>query len=168
MATTRTDGISFSKAIYEIEGVTTDAVKMVIAHLNDPNRQGGYFCLVEKEGNPLALPTLVLGIGAVPAEKGPKYIAFTQEKAKRLAEHLDHVSSWQSRNPDEDKWGGAIVAGPYIFSFSGLPELADEAAMALAAVELDYMTIVQALAIADHSGNQLIRQMPVNWRVPQD
>lgn len=167
MATTQTDGISFSKAIYEIIGVTTDAVKMVIAHLNDPNRQGGYFCLVEKEGNPLALPTLVLGIGTVLTEKGPKYLAFAQEKARRLAEHSEHQSSWQSRNEGEEKWGGAITASPFIFSFSGLPELADEAAMLLAAVELGHLEMAEALSITGWSDNQLFRQIPVNWRMPQ-
>ena len=168
MATAQVASVSFGKAIYEIVGVTSDAVRLATAHLNDPSRRGGYFCLVERGWNPMALPTLVLGVGTVPAEKGPKYLAFTQEKARRLHQHPEHRSSWQSRNPDKDEWGGAIVAGPYIFSFSGFtPDTADEAAMLLAAVELGYLEMVEALAIANRSDNQLFKQMPVNWRMPQ-
>lgn len=166
---TQTGPVHFRRIdVQEIIDVTIAGVRLAIEHLNDPSRRGGYFCLVEPEGNQMALPTLVLGIGTVPAEKGPRYLALAQEKARRLAKHPEHRSSWQSRNPDKDEWGGAIVASPYIFSFSGLsPDTADEAAMLMVAVELGYLELVKALTIAKLSANQLFKRMPVNWREPR-
>jgi len=89
-------------------------------------RAGSYFCLADpKWGNPFA----VLAVGDVPYEKYEKYLALSIEKAGRLARHLgEHFSSWQSRNPQKDHWGGA-VKGNYVYSMSGLPELGDEAVM---------------------------------------
>ena len=95
----------------------------------------------------------------MPAERGQKYLELAQEKARRLAEHPDHWSSWQSRNPDEGKWGGAVNAGAYIFSFSGLPELADEAAMLLTALSLGFLLEERAAAFAQYSGNELFYKM---------
>jgi hypothetical protein len=46
-----------------------------------------------------------------------------------LSFQIGHVSSWESRDPGHDRWGGAIRIEDLIFSFSGLPELADEALM---------------------------------------
>lgn len=161
MATAQAGYVSFTPAVHGFIGEVKHAVRRVVAHLNDPNRQGGYFCLVDKggKGNPLGLPTLILGIGTVPAEKGLKYLAFAQEKAHRLAEHPEHQSSWQSRNEGAEQWGGAIAAGPYVFSFSGLPEHGDEAAMLLAADELGLITPGMAAQIAKESGNEIFRKI---------
>lgn len=86
---------------------------------------GGYLCVADRAGTPL----VVAKIGEVDAEKTSKYMSFCQEKARRLADHPEHVASWQSRKPDEDQYGGAVSGDHYILSFSGLPELADEAVM---------------------------------------
>lgn len=160
MAKTDCVSFSFSNEVLDIISVVLVAVGRVVAELDDPKERGGYFCLAERIGNPTALPTLTLGIGTVPAEKGPKYLALAQEKARRLAEHAyEHTSSWQSRSPEESRWGGAIVAGHYLFSFSGLPEIADETAMLITAMELEYLTLTQAMAIAGHSDNKLFIRM---------
>ena len=37
------------------------------------------------------------------------------------------------------KWGGAIRAGDYIISFSGFPELWDEAAMLVLAIRMGWL-----------------------------
>jgi len=90
---------------------------------------GGYFCVAEPEHG---FPILVTPVGIIPVEKGEKYLSFCQEKAKRLASHQDHMSSWESRNPDADQWGGAVrvsAVETLIFSISGFPELGDEAIM---------------------------------------
>ena len=72
---------------------------------------------------------MLLPIGGVLEEKAEKYCAFAMEKVARLARHPDHRTSYESRDPEENKWGGAVRIGDYIFSMSGLPELADEAVM---------------------------------------
>lgn len=166
MTTEPVDSINFTTEIHRVIGMVREAVQQIITVLARPDRQGGYFCLIVKEkGNPTALPTLILGIGTVPTEKGSKYFVFAQEKAHRLSEHPEHQTSWQSRNPEENKWGGAINAGPYYLSFSGLPEPADEAAMLLAAVGLGFMTRDEALTIAEYSNNVLFAGtlIRLNW-----
>ena len=51
-----------------------------------------------------------------------------------------HTTSFQSRNEEENKYGGAIYANYHsnisIFSFSGMPELIDEAMMLVLAKRL--------------------------------
>ena len=93
---------------------------------DDPTRLGGYFCLARKDGTVLFI---TMGGKANP-ERKVRHLGLCQEKASRLAVNhasLGHVSSFQSRNPSEDKMGGAILTNDYILSFSGLPELLDEA-----------------------------------------
>jgi len=89
-------------------------------------RKGGYFCVADGlTGTPL----LIALVGQVPLEKVEKYMEFAQEKARRLSSRIGDVSSWESRNLDHNQYGGAIRVENKIFSFSGLPELADEALM---------------------------------------
>jgi hypothetical protein len=70
-----------------------------------------------------------------------KYSVLSKEKAERLYRFLSagHLTSYESRNPKAEvaisgriefwgHWGGAIlISKQLIFSFSGLPELLDEA-----------------------------------------
>jgi len=77
--------------------------------------------------------------GEIPEEKREKYFDISQEKANRLFSNVNmhlpngHTSSWESRNIDENKYGGAIYfncfSTVFILSFSGMPELIDEAMM---------------------------------------
>src|SRR5689334_21356103 len=91
--------------------------------INDQNRMGGYFCLSKSDGTILA----VFRVGEPDSAKTAKYIEFCQEKAARLAAYHqadeNQVSSFQSRDPSENKYAGAVMVGNYILSFSGLPEL---------------------------------------------
>ena len=43
--------------------------------------------------------------------------------------HPQHLSSYESRDPDKDMWGGAVSLGARepIFSVSAYPEYSDEA-----------------------------------------
>lgn len=62
-----------------------------------------------------------------------KYQKYSGEKYRRLCRYVDegHLTSYESRDPSQDKWGGAIVVPiggiETIFSTSGLPEAGDEA-----------------------------------------
>jgi hypothetical protein len=90
-------------------------------------RSGGYFCLATNAGHPL----LLMLVGTIPEEKAQKYLSFAQEKARRLGFFKDHSSSWQTRSDVNEMYGGAVrlgttLAGSFIFSFSGLPEMWDE------------------------------------------
>lgn len=89
--------------------------------------------------------------GEMPDEKREKYFELSQEKAKRLFENFSkkfHTTSFQSRDEENQQYGGAIYAnyrsGAIILSFSGMPELIDEAMMIALADKLltDIETVV--------------------------
>ncbi len=133
-----------------LQGITTIAEALLESLLEEwsanddlskeiDGRAGGYLTICDSAtGEELLPPTR---IGTVNEAKVAKYEAFCQEKAGRLLLKMrsdGHVSSRQSRRPDEDQWGGAIliVDENLVFSFSGLPELADEAFMVRLAWEM--------------------------------
>jgi hypothetical protein len=93
------------------------------------------------------------------------------EKALRLMQHAGAGarSSWNAaRNPANDQYGGAILfrvklynsgdaAFWVVLSFSGLPELADEAAMIVTAASMPWQASINSLnEIARTSDNQII------------
>ncbi len=95
--------------------------------------------------------------GTYAEEKALKYWEFAQEKADRLANHFDkgHLSSYQSRAPEKMRWGGAIrTPGGWILSFSGFPELMDEAFMLSVARQAGLITVAQAVAVLAPHGKQ--------------
>lgn len=116
------------------EAVNLTIQKFQEANDNWAGGMGGYLCIADGKNG---LPILVMLIGEVPLGKAPKYLEFCQEKAGRLAGHPNHESSWESRNEEKNRWGGAIRFRDLILSFSGLPELGDEAAMLRAAEDVD-------------------------------
>ena len=95
----------------------------------------------------------------------------SKEKAKRLSskENYEHISSWQSRNPDLKRYGGAIkihtkVMNTFsrdienvilILSFSGLPEVGDEALVLLLAREMGWLSEARITTYTEISGNEL-------------
>lgn len=83
---------------------------------------GGYACITDLTGRPL----LIMAIGECDPDKAEKQLEFCQEKCRRLAAHHEHELSYQSRNPEQNRWGGAAQGKDLIASFSGLPERLDE------------------------------------------
>lgn len=118
----------------------------------DLSKNCGCFTVLDKSGNLI----LKFHIGELPAEKFERYYTFSEEKARRLHKNLEigHVSSFQSRNPEKDQWGGAISAGDYILSFSGMPEIVDEIMMLLLAIELGLLKYEDALMIVAAEGRE--------------
>ncbi len=123
----------------------------------EPERTGGYFAMNDSEPQEVGesaeyYDSGAFRVGTVPEDKRTKYRFLTQEKALRLQFNEDHRSSWQSRNEDESKWGGAVrISNGDIYSFSGLPEHGDEAlTMGLAYLQgyLNDDDIVQLSAIS--------------------
>ncbi len=118
-----------------------------------PSPPIGYFTLRSaKDGRVL----LVSEIGDTLAEKREAWLFNSQEKGKRLFENPNDLSSWESRDPDhptQKKWGGAIRTPDYILSFSGLPELADEALCAIVALKMLWINSGQAYEIFATSRN---------------
>ncbi|OHB04587.1 MAG: hypothetical protein A2920_01445 [Candidatus Zambryskibacteria bacterium RIFCSPLOWO2_01_FULL_43_17] len=82
---------------------------------------------------------------------------FADEKAKRLSSHPTHVSSWQSRDKERKRYGGAIRAGALILSFSGLPEWVDEALMVAVAADMNRITEEEIARVTRISENPLLQ-----------
>lgn len=141
-------------------------IRMVALVLNDAqtifanqtdwqNRDGGYFCLADASNGGALLIAL---FGNPNPEKIPKYFQYCQEKARRLALHPEHLTSWESRNPEQNEWGGAIRANAnYILSFSGQPELGDEGMM-MTTAEMLGMTNLPRLQLMAARSNQVYWQ----------
>lgn len=129
--------------------------------LIDESRTGGYMTVLSLTDRPPTTALLVAEIGELTdPEKIKKYHDFSREKADRLRLNIamGHSSSWQSRNPDENHWGGAIRAGGAILSFSGLPELADEALTLEVARRLGMLSHELCLQIAQTSNNEIFHR----------
>ncbi len=122
-------------------GIINTLIKNCHLVLNeDVKRDGGFFTVINVKSKLLETPIILkFEIGQIPEEKYLRYLGLSYEKANRLCDNLaeGHYSSFQSRNPELDQWGGAILAGDYILSFSGMSsELIDESIMLLLAIEL--------------------------------
>lgn len=128
----------------------------------DAGRCGGFFCLswTDDKGKTTILRHGKIG-DVFDADRRRRYRKLSREKLTRRLKNPGHVSSWQSRNPEQDEWGGDIKAGDFDLSFSGLPELADEAVMLALAVILLLLTFEEACAIARISDNQYFLKIPV-------
>lgn len=73
-----------------------------------------------------------------PSERNDRYRNNSCEKAHRLSEHPYHYTSRESRKPEASQYGGAIRLPDQalIISFSGFPEVDDEALLHTAAYNL--------------------------------
>lgn len=133
------------------------------------DRYGGYLSILD-----IATGTWLVReqrVGRVDdPEKAAKYAGLSVEKAERLRTAIathGHVSSRQSRDPERGRWGGAIRTQDYsdecrdgiILSFSGLPELADEAfvvALAFWMPNIGFSDVDTIAKVSDPEVNQLL------------
>lgn len=136
-------------------------VQLVLDHLGDPTKTGGCMTVMQAERT---AETVVTGELVLVVESGKKerYAELSIEKAVRLLRmHREkgHLSSFQSADESREKYPGAILAYDpsgrrYIFSFSALPAIYDEAAMLLLARAFG-MQKKKLLEIAWMSKNQV-------------
>ncbi len=96
---------------------------------------------------------LVRQIGDCPADKFASRSRNSMEKGERLMANPEDVGSHQSREPKDEKWGGAIRTRQFLISFSGMPEHADEALDVGIAVKYGLMSESEADAIFAASEN---------------
>ncbi len=124
------------KIIKIAEKVFQEYIKLPEELTNRSDRKGGYLTVLNTQINRIEAIRL---FGELPKEKAVKCIKISQEKANRLyqkifVENLNHLTSWESRDPDNTQYGGAVynpycIYNNYILSFSGLPEIGDEICM---------------------------------------
>lgn len=147
------------RALAEIGGAMELVTRQLLGE--DAERRGGYFCLSWTDSHGKVTILHHGEIGQVPDGKRRRYRKLSREKLLRRLKNPGHVSSWQSRNYRYDRWGGDIKAGHFDLSFSGLPELADEAVMLALAVILLLLTHEEACKIALLSDNHYFLKIGV-------
>jgi len=116
---------------------------------------GGVFCAVKQDTREYTIPPTPIGI----VLEQDKCNESCTEQANRLCEmHAsdDHWLSWQSRDVDAGKWGGAIHDGEYVWSFSGMPEAFCEALMLTSAQMCGRIMNGAPAIYAETSSNSII------------
>ncbi len=124
---------------------------------DNQNKRGGYLSVLNWKR---AEFVLCAKVGQVSKVKAWEYEALAREKAWRLASHDGHGTSFESRDPEAEvrvnderrmhypvrtekwgHWGGAVRGNRYIFSFSGFPELLEEAMMFTLAIKQNDLSL---------------------------
>jgi hypothetical protein len=114
--------------------------------------QGGYLVVINHRSEELVL---LAKVGQMSKEIAHKCETLAREKAWRLYNHVDDWTSFDSRDVEAEvmvydysqpprlaytrpwgQWGGAVRGNRYIFSFSGFPEMLDEAMMFVLAIKM--------------------------------
>ncbi|MDO8530278.1 MAG: hypothetical protein Q7S10_02630 [bacterium] len=121
------------------------------------DRMGGYLTIRDGFCDIIFITVL---LGSCKAARARDYHAFSIEKAHRLFCNKGHISSWQSRVETDNMYGGAIraLSCNHIYSFSGLPELADEVVCLETAIHHGSITRDDAEGITKISNNTMYRQ----------
>ena len=124
---------------------------------NPKGRKGGYFTVVSASTGETECDVLCVG----QPEPSLPLADFAREKARRLFQNAEHISGFQSRNPDAGQWGGAVRANEQmIFSMSGMPEFVDEAINLCVAMKLQAITesrLLDIIAVSKNPYLNLIR-----------
>lgn len=137
----------------EIVSLTKKIIQDLTGLFKEETKNYGYLFITDWSGKVRLDPT---EIGNVPAEKKEKYNYLSREKAERLCMEKEHLTSYESRDPKEGKygkWGGAIIAGLFILSFSGLSEYGDEAVVSKLAIEMNLVYQGYITKIKNITGN---------------
>jgi hypothetical protein len=140
---------------FELEKIissTKESIEKLTQMFEEEKKNYGFLTIMDKDGYLLLPPT---EIGNVPLEKREKYSSYSLEKAKRLQSNIKrHFTSYESRDPENGKWGGAIsVNNNLIFSFSGLTEHGDEAIM---------LRLAKKVKVSNHFFSSLIKELTGN------
>ncbi|TXH00256.1 MAG: hypothetical protein E6P95_03955 [Candidatus Moraniibacteriota bacterium] len=118
-------------------------------------KDGGYLAIFEISRGNLEV---LAAAGYSPQEKIEGRQRVSQEKCIRILAN-GHNTSYESRNPAAGLWGGAVRGTDFIFSFSGLPELWDEAAMFVLAIRLRQLREYDVLAQISEERNPHLRPL---------
>ncbi len=127
-----------------------------------PDKCGGYLAVWTVNLNDAPGHLLLLAaLGYSPDEKRAKRMEVAMEKCQRLdsGDGVGHLTSYESRNPEISRWGGAVRGTQHIYGFSGLPELWDEAAMFVLAIRLQQLWSGAILAAVSEERNPHLRPL---------
>jgi len=144
-------------AMREIVAVNLREYNSTAERIASP-KLGFYGSLFTTLGAQQKVPLSTILFGEVPMEKAVNYRHHAQEKGCRLGDNLSlgHVSSYQSADIEgKDTYPGAILAGDYILSGSGLYWKRDEVITLTLGLDLKILTMDKAKIIATISQNEL-------------
>lgn len=145
--------VSLSRLADYAERVLGYAMAHLCSAGQPPDKCGGYLAVIELGRGDLEM---LVCLGYSPPEKVEKRVEFAIEKGKRLY-GLTDFTSYESRRPEMDRWGGAVRGRELIFSFSGLPELWDEAAMLVLAIRLGQLQETDVCDVISEERNPHLR-----------
>lgn len=132
-----------------VNHVIEAAIDLLRREPGEEIRTGGFFVMgVDGEA------ILAAVIGRLHIEDLRKCRSLANEKIIRLYRNDKHICSWESRRPESSQWGGAVRIRSVIYSFSGLPELWDQAAMLCVAIELRELEMREAEEISKRCGSE--------------
>lgn len=135
-------GLTLDKLIFLAE----QGVRLLIERC-DVKQGYGYLTVLDCTGHAEILINCRVNIFQTDKEAG-KYLEMSQEQAWRLCKIQSDHTSFQSRDPDNNKFGGAIKIGYIILSFAGLPEIDNEALVIYVAYHAGIITKNEALELA--------------------
>lgn len=139
----------------------------------EEGRSGGYLSIRQKLADEVLLCNR---LGIIPHQddadpqfqtKARKYLHCSLEKAERLiamAYKHRHIASSQSRDEKEYKYSGAVWCDEFAVSFSGLPELADEALCLTLALHFGWISTERADKIVALSSNPYFHPLWDAWK----
>ena len=150
---------------------TAREVFRISAPLRRPQDTGGVFLMTWNQldcaGDEVTLPytddqldpRIEEMIGALGPNDGDCPQTAREKAVRLLNDYLEsdrtHHCSWQTRNPDKQQYGGAIMAHDWVLSFSGCSEMMDEAICLCVARVTGLHSETDAEYIAAITGNEL-------------
>lgn len=136
-------------------GRVLETAYLLISKLGIPEKNSGYIAVVLRSNGRLILHAQ---IGNCPEDKARKYRDLSLEKAERVCA-TKTISSWATRDPKKEKYGGGIATSKYAIGFSGMPEVADEALVIVLAEKLGLLSPEEAKNIIAISKNECVAKL---------
>lgn len=137
----------------EVLAVFENVVFAFLNSLFNEGRSGGILRVWNRTSY---YPLIVAPIGKnIPYYKMHQYLFYSEEKGRRLMANPSHLSSWVSRDADNDLYGGGIVTPNYIVTFSGFSEIWDETICLSGSLELAWLDLERATTICSISHNEM-------------
>lgn len=168
-----------SKFIEGIEiGVISDVAEEIMRRFKDlPDKDlklqetGGFLAILKATSRDYIIP-LVIEVADCAPSLEIQTQELVQENCRRLLKFRNekgHITSWQSRNPEDKEYGGGITIGHYwtqvdyggnLFgAFSGLPEHQNEALVTILFLTFNWISSGHIEKIIEISNNQFIRPL---------
>lgn len=120
-------------------------------------RAGFCFGLYDGKNHHLLLKGMV---GKVRDFKLKKYEMLVEEKAHRLLTRLSDGSSYESRVPEGEQYGGAVRGTDYVLSISGLAKEHQDEALGMVALVLRKQANPLFMGdVAERTGNKFFGQL---------